>query len=53
VYYDPQKHGDLKDYISRLAADSDSQYYDRSESEIARMLLQEKFDQMKAATSKK
>jgi hypothetical protein len=49
VYFDPKKHGNLKDYISRLSADSSSQYYSRSESEIARMLLQERFNELKAA----
>ncbi len=53
VYFDPEKHGDLKVYISKLASDPSTPYYDRSESEIARMLLQEKLKEVGATKEKK
>lgn len=41
IYYDRGKHGDLKGMLARLRRSRTSSFYDRSESEIARMLLED------------
>ena len=39
IYYNPKKHGHIEAMIRVLARATSSQYYGRSNSEIARMVL--------------